>query len=365
MIEQLEAENEELQRTRSETEQLHHKFADLYEQAPVGYLVLSSKYLIEQANETAREFLGSQQLSLNTSALGSFIHPDCQDQYYRALRGCRERREPETAEICVEREDGSFAWLLARISCDADASERTVRYRVTLSEITDRVRAQQNAEERRLEVEELLEEKELLLREIHHRVKNDFHLISSFLALQGGASENPEVKAAMEEARNRVTVMMRIYHALHQQAQYARVNLGSLVEEIAAGFEGGVAGSAVRVRTMLEEMVATTATALSLGLVFNELLTNAGKYAFDSVSEPELHVGLRRLNEDELELEVSDNGVGFPEEVVNGSQRGFGLTIAESLAQQHHGSLSLENGNGRPEGSQYPGAVARVRMQLG
>lgn len=365
VIEQLEVENEELQRTRQETEELHHQFADLYEHAPVGYLILSPKFLIQQANETAREFLGPNRITLGASALGSFVHPDYQDEYYRALQRCQERGGAEDAEICVEDLDGKRRWLLLRISHDANAKGEPLRYRVTLSDITERVEAQQHAEERRTEVEELLEEKELLLREIHHRVKNDFHLISSFLSIQAGKSSNPEVKAAMEDARNRVAVMIRIYQRLHNQAQFARVHLASLVEAISEGFEGG---QRITVRRDLEEIEVPTNTALSLGLILNELLTNARKYAFGSVSEPDISVRLSRVNEDAFEVELADNGPGFPPAVVEGGSFGFGLSVARSLAEQHHGTLTLENGAGLKESGQERGdigAVVRVRMQRG
>lgn len=355
LIEQLEAENEELQRTRDETEALHRQFAELYEYAPVGYLVLNPKYLIVQANETARELLAPNDVLYGVTALGAFIYPDCQGEYFKALRGCREKGEPARAEICVEHGDDGFLWLLARIACDKGGEGEVFRYRVTLANITERVAAQRRAEERRLEAERLLEEKNLLLREIHHRVKNDFHLITSFLSLQGANSGHPEVKAAMDEARSRVSVMTQIYQALHRQSQYTQVDASTVVEEIVNGFRSGVTGQHIECSTRAETLSVSTGTSLSLGLILNELLTNAAKYAFEDAEEPALSVSLRSIDQEELELEVSDNGPGMPDAVVNEGSRGFGLSVAEAMAQQHRGSLTLKND---------AGAVVRVRMRV-
>jgi two-component sensor histidine kinase len=174
--------------------------------------------------------------------------------------------------------------------------------------------------------------------------------------LQGASSGNPEVKAAMEEARSRVSVMTQIYQALHRQSQYSEVDARTVVGELINGFKSGVAGRNVEVRRELESVQVPTGTSLSLGLIFNEILTNASKYAFSDVDQPALSVSLRSVNGEMLELEVTDNGPGLPNAVVNGQSRGFGLSVAEAMAQQHRGSLSVENDQG---------AVVRVRMRLG
>jgi len=353
-LEQMETENEELKRSRDELEQLHRRFADLYEHAPVGYLLLNEKRIIVQANETARAFLGARPIDLRRTALGPFIRADCQDEYFRTLRDCRKSGEPMTAEICIDREEEGLLWLEARVSCGNNGEGALNEYRIILSDITERIAAQQNAADRRVEVEQLLEEKELLLREIHHRLKNDFSMIGSFLSLQGMGSDNPEIQAAMDEARSRVHVMSRIYEILHRGQRYSSVELHTMVEEIAGSFKAGAAGHAVRVKTDLEEVEVPTATSLSVGLLLNELLTNASKYAFHRVQNPEITVLLRTRGDAELELTVADNGTGLPAEVIDGRRRGFGLTVANTLAQQHNGSLLLDNESG---------AVVRARMR--
>lgn len=355
LIEQLQAENEELQRSRDEIERLHRQFADLYEYAPVGYLVLNERSIIVQANETARDFLGAGSIDLERTALGPFIYRDCRDAYFKALWGCRAGGGAVTTEICIEKEE-HFLWLQARISCDTYADGTAKGFRIVLTDITERVAAEQRAEERRLEVEQLLEEKELLLKEIHHRVKNDLHLVTTFLSLQGAGSGNPEVKAAMEEARSRVSIMARIYQALHRQSLYTQVDASSVVEEIIAGIRGGVSAGNVTVLTELEAVQVSTATSLSLGLILNELLTNAAKYALKEVEDPALSVSLMVVDGDSLELQVADNGPGMPDKVINGSSRGFGLSIAEAMAKQHRGSLTIEND---------AGAIVRVTLQCG
>jgi two-component sensor histidine kinase len=101
-------------------------------------------------------------------------------------------------------------------------------------------------------------------------------------------------------------------------------------------------------------MVVPTRLSLSLGLVLNELLANATKYAISDVEEPTLSVSLRSVGEDELDLTVADNGPGMPEDVLDRSALGFGLSIVDSLTTQHGGRLYLRN-----EG----GAVVQVRMK--
>jgi PAS domain S-box-containing protein len=353
LIEQLQTENEELQRSRDEVERLHRQFADLYELAPSGYLVLNERRTIIRANETARRFLGERAIDYECTALGPFLYAENQSDYFKALRESRESGEPRTAEICIEREDG-YLWLQARIVADTDGAGTLRGYRITLTDITERVRAEQNAEERRLQVERLLDEKELLLREIHHRVKNDFHIVRSFFSLQGAKTESEEAKATLNEAKSRVTTMTHLYDILHKQKQYTEVDGAFLIEELIAGHEKTGHSTALRVHRDLEQMVVPTRLSLSLGLVLNELLANATKYAISDVEEPTLSVSLRSVGEDELDLTVADNGPGMPEDVLDRSALGFGLSIVDSLTTQHGGRLYLRN-----EG----GAVVQVRMK--
>ncbi|MFP4427420.1 MAG: sensor histidine kinase [Alkalispirochaetaceae bacterium] len=355
LLEQLDAEDEELLRGRGETERLHRRFADLYEYAPVGYMVLNADRIVVQANETARNFFGAQAIDLGRSAIGPNITPETRDNYYRALRRSREGGEPDTAEFEIRRADGRVLWLSARIACETGAAGEVTGYRVVLSDISDRVIAERRAEARRVEVETLLEEKELLLREIHHRVKNDFGLVSSFLQLQAADADSPALRQGMEEARSRVQVTAHIYDILHRQEQYRLVELKPFLEQIVSGFFGGARNSEVAPTMEIEELTVPSSTGVGLGLVANELLTNAMKYAAGESEAFEIALSLRQTEGGTLELQVADTGPGLPEPVRSGSSFGFGLTVVQALAEQHDGSMTLENRGG---------AVITVRVRL-
>lgn len=355
LLEQLEAEYDELMRGQEETERLHRLYADLYEYAPVGYVVLNAERIIVQANETARRFVGPGAIDLGRSALGARISPETQDNYYEALRRCRERGEPASAEFLVRGDDGRSFWLSARVTCDTEREGRVSGYRIILSDVTERVLAERRAESHRVEVEALLKEKELLLRETHHRVKNDFGMVSSFLALQAADSDNAAVRAGMKDAQSRVHTMGRIYDALHRQEQYATVDLKPLVEQIVSAFDFGQTGETPPVSIDVEELTAPTSIGVGLGLVLNELLTNATKYAAERSLDLKIAVSLHSSEEGVLELQVADSGPGLPESVRTGGSPGFGFTVVRALAEQHEGSVTMENRGG---------AVVTVRMRV-
>lgn len=347
-LEQLDAEYEELLRGQGETEGLHRRFADLYEYAPVGYLVLNGKRIIIQVNETARRFLAPQPIDLGVSAIGPRISAETQEEYYDALRRSRESGEPSSAEFQILRSDGSTLWVSGRITCEAGRDGEVTGYRVILSDITERVLAQRQAGV-------LLEEKDLLLREIHHRVKNDFGLVSSFLALQAEDTENAALKKGMKEAQSRVQIMAQLYDTLHRQEQYTLVELKPFLEQVISGFLAGGRKAGLEANAEIEELTASSSLGVGLGLATNELLTNAKKYAVDDSRKLKITLSLRRLGADAVELQVADNGPGFPKPVIDGESLGFGLSVVHALAAQHDGSMSLENRDG---------AVIIVRMRL-
>lgn len=338
LIEQLEAEKEELQRTREETELLHHRFAELYEHAPVGYVVLTPKGLVLQSNATAREFVGADSLSNGRTALGPLVDREFQGEYYSVLRRAAKGDRAEAVSIRFPGPGGAPIWLQLRVVAVKNGDGELLEYRITLEDITERVAAQQEAEE-------LLKRQKLLLREIHHRVKNDFHLIYSVLSLQLSTSEIPEVRSALDEARCRVTAMEQVYRNLHSQNQYSRVELSTLLREIAKGFEPGFDQSGVSLALDLNALEISTKTSVSTGLLLNELLTNATKYAIVGGAD-KITITLRVVDDGLFELAVTDNGPGLPEAVLDGSSRGFGLSVVGELVEQHGGSLSLANSGG-------------------
>ncbi|MCF7936168.1 MAG: PAS domain S-box protein [Synergistales bacterium] len=186
----------------------------------------------------------------------------------------------------------------------------------------------------------LLEEKELLLREVHHRVKNNMTTIMSLLEIQAANVGDPTAREALATARNRVGTMMLLYEKLYRSDHLSdRVSLGdyipSLVAEIVDSFPREVA-----VHTEAEEIIVPVRVVSSLGLIVNELITNAMKYAFQASQEAALTVTVTEQG-GEVTLSVADNGRGFDPESADG---GFGLQLVTALAEQLEGRLAIESG---------------------
>jgi two-component sensor histidine kinase len=195
------------------------------------------------------------------------------------------------------------------------------------------------AEER---IRALLAEKEILLREIHHRVKNDFGMIRSLLLLEAGQAANAEAAGALREAASRVGVMARTYDQMDIRGSASAVLVRPLIEELLRDAAESVAAR-VSIETAVDDAEVPPGAAVALGIVLNELVTNAVKYAFDESEHPTLTVRVHCCVEGRLNVRVADNGRGFDPAVTSGSQRGHGLTIVEALLRQHGGSLRLSN----------------------
>lgn len=203
----------------------------------------------------------------------------------------------------------------------------------------------QEIEAQRLRLEEADGEKAVLLKEIHHRIKNNFQIVSSLLELQSRGIEDERARQLAEEGKNRVKSMALIHQRLYQNDEllihfdeYTR----ALVEEITdmyAPEEG------VDINIQAQGVELDVDTAIPLGLIINELVTNAFKYGLDT-SQKKLAVVLQRASETEYELKVKDNGQGLPEGFVLGTSGSLGLRLVKRLAKQLKGSVRAANENG-------------------
>jgi len=193
------------------------------------------------------------------------------------------------------------------------------------------------------------EEKELLLREIHHRVKNNLQVITSLLSLQAKKVADPKVRALLRESQNRVRAMAMVHETLYRSddlhnvdcAEYLRALAGPLYQ--AYGLEPG----AVELRILVPPGTRISLeTATPFGLIVNELISNALKHAFPNGRRGEILVKLEPLGENRLRLQVCDDGVGFPADLEPRRAVSLGLRLVEALAEQVDGSIRLTRGSG-------------------
>jgi len=194
-------------------------------------------------------------------------------------------------------------------------------------------------------------ENELLLREIHHRVKNNLEVVSSLLALQSAQIDDPSVQSAMLASQNRVHSMGIIHQKLYQGENLAAIEMRdyfiNLSDNILDSFN---AEGHIKVECDMPKLVLDVDTAISIGLITNELLTNSLKYAFNEKENGAIKISLTEQNmeantEGLLLLKISDNGIGKPaNEKVKGT--GFGTQLVNLLTTQLDGKLTYEINNG-------------------
>jgi len=206
--------------------------------------------------------------------------------------------------------------------------------------------AYQNIGKKRVLLQKQNLEKEFLLKEIHHRVKNNLGIVSSLLALQSEQTQDANVLDAMQETQNRVYSMSMIHQRLYQGKNLSAIEMKdyfiNLSRHILDSFG---ADNRIKLEFAMEAIEIDIDTAIPLGLIVNELLTNALKYAFPNDKEGKIIIGLRRRDGNILELEVSDNGIGLQEDEIV-KHAGFGTQLIKLLIQQLDGKMKINTNIG-------------------
>jgi two-component sensor histidine kinase len=191
-------------------------------------------------------------------------------------------------------------------------------------------------------------EKEVLLSEIHHRVKNNLQVISGLLNLQAQHIHDENDRGIYKESQNRIITMALIHEALYQSSNLTRVQFADYIRNLSKNLiiSYGLGKKRIRLEIDAQEASMVVDTAIPCGLIINELLTNALKHAFPNRRKGTIHLAFRRLQGEMYELLIQDDGIGIPKDVDIRKTDSLGLRLVNALVEQLGGTLEMERDGG-------------------
>jgi|GEM_PF-1068804 len=223
----------------------------------------------------------------------------------------------------------------------AIAIQQSELYRKLELELAERKRAEER-------IAASLHEKEILLKEIHHRVKNNLQVISSLLKLQSGYTKDDQAIAMFKDSQNRIRSMALIHEKLYQSQDLARINFSEYVQSLAAELLRSyrMGRNAIALNIEIDEIALNIDTAIPCGLLINELVSNALKHAFKNKDKGEICIQLQPDRDSHFILSVSDNGIGFPQDLDFRDTESLGLQLVCTLTEQLEGTVELNSHHG-------------------
>ena len=209
-------------------------------------------------------------------------------------------------------------------------------------------KANKNLSEQKAEIQKNHAEKALLLKELHHRVKNNLQIVSSLLSLQSFQTTDEHTRQAIVQGRNRVEAMSLIHQKLYQTDQITQIDLREYVENLTLNtmYSFGFTENDVDFSITKETMMVSVDIAIPLGLIINELVTNSFKHAFKTVESPKLDIILHKAEKEQLSIEIKDNGSGLPNGFEFDKKGSFGMELIQSLCRQIRAEINLLDGPG-------------------
>ena len=269
----------------------------------------------------------------------NMVVPEEREQVTQRIEKILAGNDQSTFEHRIICKDGSIRWISDTCIPKYDTLGVLVSYDGVIKDITGRKQAEEK-------IKSLLVEKELILKEVHHRIKNNMNTINSLLNLQAGSVHDPAAVTALEDAGRRVRSMMMLYDKLYRSDSFSEMStakyLPQLIDEILVTFPNY---RRVIVEKHIGDFVLDIKKLQSIGIIINELLTNIMKYAFIGRENGVIGV-FASLKDSLVSITIQDNGNGLPDTVDFEHSTGFGLTLVGVLAKQLRGKIRIGRENG-------------------
>ena len=196
-------------------------------------------------------------------------------------------------------------------------------------------------------VQELLKEKEQLLREVHHRIKNHMDTIAAIISLRKSHVSDAHINAVLDELHNKIRLMQNIYQTLYTGEEVSTIHINSFLRQLLYDIQSTYFNKkSIQIKTDFEDIEVTSKQSLPIGIIVTELITNSIKYAFENQEEGTISITINKSNNDWLRIQVADNGTGLSDEIVEKKAYGFGLMLVAGYVRQFDGEMSIDNSHG-------------------
>jgi PAS domain S-box-containing protein len=314
------------------------KYRDLFENAIDLIQSVNQEGKFEYVNQSWLKALGYTAEEVENLYFLDIIHPKSKkhcEKYFQNL--LKHQNVSNQLQISFITKSGKELIVEGNIS--AKYTGQGVSTRGIFHDITERIKAEQK-------IKNSLKEKETLLKEIHHRVKNNLQIISSILNLQSSYVNDPNVLNVLKESQFRIKSMAYIHESLYQHKDFSRINFSEYITNLSKNLLYSYAqlDNSIELKLQLDEIFLDIDISIPLGLIVNELLTNSLKYAFKE-NKGIITIEMKQ-KEEKIQLKIADNGVGLPKNFDIYATETLGLQLVTTLIEQIDAQLELINKNG-------------------
>lgn len=322
------------------------KYRSLIESANDFIAVMDENGVVFLVNKAGANKFNKEPPEILGKSLREFF-PETAEEQIKLIRKVFSTGEGLELEMPVSFSGGDY-WFSISIQPLFGPENTVQRVQIIARDITE-------LKETQIKLERALEDKDMLMKEIYHRVKNNLMVISSLLNLQSRYIKDEEAKGIFKESQDRAHSMALIHERLYRSSDLKHMDFGDYIRSLSMDlFRTYVRDSSkVDLKMDVDDIMLDINTAIPLGLILNELLSNSMKHAFPSGKSGEIMVKFHKYDEKYI-LEVSDNGIGFPEDLEIDKTDSLGLRLVNNLTQQIGGELYLQRS---------PGTTFRINFQ--
>ena len=326
---------------RIESEKQLRILSSVVEQSENSIAVLDPDGIVEYANPKMLQLNQFSPESVTGKHWRTFVseHSSLRMKYDEIAETVLKRGESWKGEVTDLDEKGRPVWRYAAIFPIKNSRGKVVHTVYMSEDITEQKLAQE-------QIKASLKEKEVLLKEVHHRVKNNMQVISSLLGLQISTLGDDKLAEILKESQSRIRAMAQIHEKIYQSQDLSRIDFYDYVQGLTKKLHQSYSQNpGIALQTSCENVFLSADTAIPCGLIINELVTNSLTHAFSRDDTGEISVSIHSDNNDYV-LEVSDNGSGFPAGIDFRNTDSLGLRLVTILVSQIDGHIDLDSSNG-------------------